>query len=194
MTLKRLTRLDKIIIVLIVLDIFVIIFPWQLVPYDNFLKSLYRILLHSIWTGALFYSFYRLNGNENKIKWIIRQITWLFLLLGFFLIGRRLIFFGLPAEFGAITLYEKENNINEKVLRIFYRGFLPTQGHFEFKRILDVPEWNFRFETDFEKSDLNGIWKVYDMDNEFNYVKTVYYIDGEIKEIISTNKQSTFEE
>ena len=92
------------------------------------------------------------------------------------------MFFGLPAEWNTYTWYEKESNHHEKVLYIFYKGFLPTQGHWEAKRVIDVPDWHFRWEQDSNKNKLNGVWKVYDMDNDFTYARTILFSNGEPQE------------
>ena len=172
--------------------VLVIFLPWQFVPDDSGENSIYRILLHSIWVSALVYGFFRVKGFDRKLKWTIRSIALVWFIIGMAAIGGHMMFFGLPYEMNKYIWYEKEDNPQEKVIYVYYKGFLPTQGQWEFKRIVTFPKWKFRLEKDFSESELNGVWHVYDLYDDFKYDRTVRFKDGEIQEILRTAANSSY--
>lgn len=186
MTIGTMTRWDKLVIALALISAGIILFPWQFVPYDPSENTVYRLLLHGTWTGALVYLFFRVRRADRRVKWPVWIIAGALSFLGLQQIGWHLSFWGLPREHNRYVWYQKDDNVNEQVIYVYYKGFLPTQGHWDFKWVLDYPKWYFRFEKVFDESDLNGVWRVYDMDNDFNYDKTARFRKGVIEEVVTS--------
>lgn len=176
----HLTRFDKLVIALVCADLLVILCPWQLAPYDDVLRGAYRLLLHSIWFGALIYALMR--SRKSPMKWYSETLLIIGVIVGGIKWVLCLMFFGLPMQMVIAAQYISVENENHKVLWIHNHGFL--SNHNSFARVIEFPGLPFRLETDFEGSDLNGLWRKYSWDSEAVYEGTARYSDGQIVEVI----------
>jgi len=165
-------KLDITILIIGILAIIAIYFPWQIRLYDNVANSLYSILLIVIWTSVAIYFCIR---QWKKKKWVLNIGLILVGLFGIITIAISSLFIGLPREYLEL-IFIKSGSEREKIIFIHDRGFMPTQTDSYIKYIIDFPELGFRLQRDVGTVGRDEGWKMHEPDS-FKYERWRYIIE-----------------
>ena len=189
--LRAIKKFDKILVGLFLSSLILIMLPYDIVAYGDTEHS-YRFLLFFSLSGIGFILLIRFWNKELNHKLVYKKLL---RVIGSFVLSSLLLFSFLYLIItsmiqvdGICLYYQNTESEHEVVIWKFYR-FPTVRGEWKVHRIKSFPHLKLNIEKDFEKEDMNGVWKVYGNPTQCDeYQKTVRFLNGEVVEILDSVK------